>query len=146
MELKTAMDGIALGTLLAEDLPEIALQSLTDGNDSPSLRQLAVSQGADSDDIRRLFAKALAELGLIMPTPAEAGFSLAKTIAQSVLKNEITAYSGAKRIWSEIYTRFPELDQLRSFVGLASEYEDDENHREEYSNDIIKKCQQLLSE
>jgi hypothetical protein len=143
VELKRIADDYTLGRLLAEDLPAIAVRALEEGYDSPTLRQLAGAEGRDSGDLRTLFLKALQELGVQPLSPAEAGLSLARSIADDVLAGSIDPYDGARRIWSEVYTRFPHLVQLRPFVGLASEYEDDAKHREEYRRSIVEECRAL---
>jgi hypothetical protein len=116
------------------------MRALEDGCDSPTLYLLAAAEGSDSDHLRRLFLQAIRELGIAVPSPTEAGLSTAESIAEDVLKGKVPPYDGAKLIWDEIYTRFPELIELRSFVGLASEYEDDERHRAEYEGDILAEC------
>src|SRR5204863_1416544 len=85
--------------------------------------------------------KLLDEVGISIPSPVAAGLAVARFIAEEVVDKKITPYVGAKQIWSEIYSRFPELIQLRPFVGLASEYEDDEQHRESYSQHIVEECE-----
>ena len=143
MQLDEAIAKFVLGLLSAENLPAIGIQALEAGYDSPSLRQLAGVERCDADVVRNLFAKALQEIGLVVPTPSEAGLSVAKAIAKEVLAGRAAPYEGAKQIWAEVYVRFPQLSQLRPFVGLASEYEDDDIHRDEYIRDIMEECRRL---
>lgn len=145
MELSKMVNNYVFGTLLIDDLPALAVQALEDGHDSPSLRQLAGADCSDHQEIRKLFLRTLGELKLALPSPRDAGLSLARSIADEVLKETIVPYEGAKRIWHDVYTRFPELVELKYFVGLASEYEDDEKHRDSYSNQIIEECKTLLA-
>lgn len=144
MELTQAADKYVFGTLLVEELPIIAVEALVAGIDSPSLRQLAGADSSCSEDIKKLFLKTLEELKIQLPSPEEAGLSMARSIAVDVIQGKISPYEGAKQIWVKIYTPFPQLTQLRSFVGFASEYEDDEKHRDEYSRDIVEKCKRLV--
>jgi len=134
-----------LGNLLTEDLPTLAIEALQAGYDSPSLRQLAASEGSQSDEIRKLFSKALEELKINAPSLTEAGLMLAQDIAKDIVMGRIAPYEGAKRIWWDVFTRFPQLTQLTPFVGLASEYEDDEQHRGEYSRQIMEESRKLLA-
>lgn len=133
------------GLSSSDALPSIGLQLLEEGYDSPSLRQLAGYSASDAGECRELFTKTLIELGIILPSLSEAGLSVARGIAAEVLQETITPYIGAKRIWSRVYNRLPDLEQLRPFVGLASEHEDDVHHREEYARDIINECHKLLN-
>jgi hypothetical protein len=134
-----------LGELPVDELPSAAADALEAGYDSPSLRQLAASSGADAEKIGDLFKKSLDELGIPIPSPSEAGLALARRIARDVVRGTVAPYDGAKQIWVKVYTRFPQLKKLRIFVGLASEYEDDEAHREGYSFDILGECKKLLA-
>ena len=86
-------------------------------------------------------------MNLIFPCRlfSEAGFTIARNIAQEVLRGTIAPYEGAKQIWHEVYTRIPELKELKLFVGLASEYEDDPKHREDYQRQIVEECEKLVS-
>ncbi len=145
MDFNQSIEIYALGTLPVEDLPAAAVDALTAGYDSPSLFQLAGAEGADFDDIKRLFRAALDELGLEMPAPIDAAYSAARRIAAGIVQGTVTPYAGAKQIWTKIYTGFPQLAELRTFVGAASEYEDDLAHQEEYSRLIIEESKKLLS-
>ena len=143
MHIKEAILAYALGGLFPDALPKVGLDALEAGYDSPSLRQLAVCGRADpSETVQDLFRRSVNELGLVIPTPPEAGLAMAKIIAQEVLAGRCEPYDGARRIWG-LWSRFPELEQLTAFVGLASEYEDDEVHRDGYVRDIIEECRRL---
>lgn len=144
MKLFYAIDLFVLELLPVEDIREVALHAIESGFDSPSLYHLADSQNTDSETTKRLFCKALNELRISMPSPAEAGLSVARRIAHDIIQNTITPYEGAKRIWRDIYTRFPELVELRGFVGFASEYEDDVKHQDDYACLIVKECKCFL--
>jgi hypothetical protein len=145
MNLKDSAARHVLGLIPSDELPELAQQAITDGLDSPSLQLLAATGKNDLEEVRDLFRKALSELKINMPSTADAGLILACEIAQEVVGGRIPPYQGAKRIWDEIYTRLPELKQLKPFVGLASEYEDDVPHRDAYSHDIVEECKRLIS-
>jgi hypothetical protein len=139
------VDSYVLGHTSAEGLPDAAVAALQEGFDSPTLRVLAGSDGEPGDELERLLRKALSELVISFPTPAEAGLSLARHVAAEVVRGLTSPYEGARRIWWDVYNRVPQLDVLRVFVGLASEYEDDQAHQEEYAQDIIEECRNLLA-
>jgi hypothetical protein len=146
MNTDTLLAKHVLGLLPVEALPGMALDAIQAGYDSPSLRQLAGASEHDTEEAHRLFGKAIQELGLPIPQAPEAGLTLARDIAREVVSGAIAPYEGAKRIWNQIYTRLPELKQLKPFVGLASEYEDDLDHRDDYSRRIIEKAQSLIDQ
>lgn len=145
LQLKRTIDEFVLGKLSPTELPSVAAKALEGGYDSASLRQLAAAQGSDTALLRTLFTNTVEELGLSMPMPVDAGLNVARAIAKAILNSSVTPYEGARQIWRDVYTRFPELAQLRLFVGLASEYEDDEAHRQSYSQQIIEECRSLLA-
>jgi hypothetical protein len=134
-----------LGIVDYQQLPSIAADALESGYDSPSIRCLAGSSGLEPSELQRLFLNALSELQLKVPTADEAGLLVAKGIAEAVLAGALRPYDGAKQIWSTIYTRLPELQQLRPLVGFASEFEDDESHREEYARLIFEECKAIVA-
>ena len=146
MELEKIAESFVLGTLYVETIPSWATDALQTGYDSPSLRQLAGTDVDDHQEIRDLFQESLRELGVSLPSPSEAGLSKAKEIADEIVRGVVTPYVGARTIWTSIYTRFPDLRELRPFVGYASDYEDDEKHREEYERLIIAESRLLLAE
>lgn len=146
MNTDTLLAKYVLGLLPVEALPGMALDAIQAGYDSPSLRQLAGANEHDTEEAHRLFGKAIQELGLPIPQAPEAGLTLARDIARLVVSGAIAPYEGAKRIWNQIYTRLSELKQLKPFVGLASEYEDDLDHRDDYSRQIIEEAKSLIDQ
>lgn len=145
MKLDTLIAKLRLGLLDPAKLPEIAADALGSGHDSPAMRQLAGADGQQSEELRNLFEKSLAELGVPVPTQDEAGLLVARSIAEEVLSGSLSPYEGAKQIWGRIYVRNPHLHALKTFVGLASEYEDDPKNRNAYQEDIIKECRLLVT-
>jgi hypothetical protein len=145
MELDQLAAMYVLGALPADELPAAAAEALEAGHDLPSLRQLAGADSAEAESIRSLFNKSLAELGIPVPSPSEAGLALAQRIAGDIARGKIAPYDGAKQIWAKIYTRVPLLAELKPFVGFASEYEDDEAHREDYSRLIVEESKRFLA-
>ena len=145
MELIEVAEMYALGAMLAEELPTAAADALGAGYDSPALCQLAGAHGADAESIRKLFRKSLGELGIPVPPPSQAGSAMARRVAGAIASGAVIPYDGARRIWWEIYARFPQLKELRPFVALASDYEDDEADRANYSRMIVEESKKLLA-
>jgi hypothetical protein len=146
MRLSDVVAGYVFGSVFAEELPGIAADALATGSDSPSLRKLAATSRTDIDEIRSLFLAALGEMNIAIPSKEEAALSAARGIALQIDCGEIAPYEGAVRIWHDVYTRFPELIQVRPFVGLASEWEDDISHRGEYERLIREESARFLQE
>ena len=144
MEMKKLIDDYVFGKVLPEDIPDLAVEAIVDGYDSPSLRRLSGARGCDSEEIRSLLIKALHELELPLPSEEEAALSFAERIASEVLKGNVAPYEGARNIWHEIYVKFPMISQLRVFVGLASEYEDDIKNRASYESQIMEECEMFI--
>ena len=144
MDVERIAAKYALGDLPLEHLPDVAADALEAGYDPPSLRRLAGSHGGDREEMRRTFEKTLRELGVRIPSQQEAVLSVARDIAQSVLEGQIAPSEAAKRIWWDLYVRFGQPEQLRPFVGFASEYEDRPKHRDEYARLIIEECERIL--
>ena len=137
MSLQTSVIEYVLGKVLPEDLPDIAVKALEENLRFELARELAGGQGCDTRELHALFRRAIDELRLPFPSPIDAAHSMACSIADEIVDGKVSPYVGAKRIWSERYTRYPSLSDLRVFVGLASEYEDDETHRDGYAKEIV---------
>ena len=66
-------------------------------------------------------------------------------IARRIVVGSIAPYDGAREIWEQLAERdepYPEV--LAIFVGLASEWEDHEQHRPLYDRDIVNEARSLL--
>jgi hypothetical protein len=114
------------------------------GYDTETLRQLAGMDDTGQSGIGTMFEKVLQELGRRRLSKTEAGHRLAMETCQDIVSGRISPYEGARKIWWEIWDADRNLDHLRVFVGLASEYEDDHTHRSEYSNDILQEARRML--
>ena len=133
-----------IGKFPVERLPDVAIQALEKGFDGPALRELAGLQKLTERDLGNLFELALKEVGRLPMSKREAGLIVAKNIAQEIINGNIEPYEGARRIWWDIWEQNRELDELKVFVGLASGYEDEPDHRHEYVDDILKEARKLI--
>lgn len=145
MKLDTIAAKYRLGLLAPAELPQIGIEALEAGFDTPALRQLAGEDGNDFDGVKQLFEKALMEIGNDLPPQDEAALLVARSIAEEVIGGQLDPYEGARRIWSRVYVKNPNLKELRVFVGLASELEDDPQNKAEYLRDIIKQCREIVA-
>ena len=144
MKIELAQALRQIGKLAAETLPDVAIQALGRGFDGPALRELAGLQRPTEQDIGNLFERALKEVGCLPISKREAGLIVANDIAQDIINGNIEPYEGARRIWWDIWDQNRELDELKVFVGLASGYEEEPSHRQEYIVDIIKEARKLI--
>jgi hypothetical protein len=77
----------------------------------------------------------------------------ATTIARRIVSREVLPQSGAAAIWALLsehasaerggFHQFSE--DVAVFVGLASEWRDDVEHRAEYEADIVEQAQRLVN-
>jgi hypothetical protein len=128
-----------------EELPEIAVQALVRGIDSPALRHLAGLPRNDVREARDLFIAAMAELGVRMPHPTDGAREQVRFWAAEMLAGTLTPYEASRLIWWRGWERLDRPDDLRPFVGLASEWEDDPEHRAEYEHDMLTAARSLLA-
>jgi len=127
-----------------EALPDVAAGALARGIDSPSLRLLAGTSQSDVREARDLFWEALRELGGDVPSPEDARWSLVLGWARDIDAGRLRPIDGARRIWSDGWEELGRPDELTQFVGLASEWEDHEAHRDEYDRDIRRAARRLI--
>lgn len=135
-----------LGEQPLESLPGLATDALVRGVDSPSLRELAGTPERAHEDARDLFITACHELGIAIPTPDQARWSLAYEWAQAIVAGELTPIDGARRIWWQAWEHLGRPNDLTPFVAFASEWEDDPDHQVEYDDDIRREAARLVAQ
>jgi hypothetical protein len=135
-----------LGTFAVQDLIAFGVSALEAGLDSVSLRQLSWASQDESENISKLFEQSLMELGLKLPSTDEACIALAAELATEAIDGRRSPYDVAREVWWKIYNRFPQVERLRVFVGLASEYEDDWKNRASYEAEMVEEFKSLLAE
>jgi hypothetical protein len=145
MNFESCLVNLVLNRLSVNDLPLIARQAVEQGDCSWEFIQLAKYVGLSDVAIRRCLDDLLATCGWTYPLPEQAALLMARSIAQEVIDRKISGYAGAKRIWTEVVTHFPNIQLLRVFAGYASEYEDSSTDREFYEAAILKECENLIS-
>lgn len=70
---------------------------------------------------------------------------LALEIAEQICAGTTDPYGGAVRIWTAVREAHDEdFDELKAFIGLASEWQDDPSHRELIASDIRDEALKLL--
>lgn len=144
--LKLAAAKMALGLILPEDLPDIAVEALKDGCDSPSLAILAGLTDTEIADARCLFDRLLTELHVPIPSRQEALEQLSQECAKEILGEKTSPYQGAKKIW-QLSLRCPEnhIPALDPFIYGASEWEDRPSARHTFESGIVDAARELLA-
>jgi hypothetical protein len=133
--------------LPSSELPDLAATALEVGFDSPSLRALAAESHPTWADCDSLFRQILRELGISI-NRSSAGLVLATHYARQIVFGSMTPYDGARNIWWNVANRVMQekeiWNQLRIFVGLASEYEDYPPGRPEFERQIRDEAKRLI--
>jgi hypothetical protein len=143
-----------LDKLPSEEVPRLAQDALEIGYDGKNMRQIAGLMQPNNAELQPLVPGFLAEMGLAATlSREEAGWLLARLVAEAISEARITPYEGARFIWREIANELWPNQQhpLLSFVGRASEYEDCESYsqhpektRRQIEEEIIKDARALL--
>ena len=141
--LEVAAWRMAAGRLASEDLPEIAIEALVRGLDSPALRVLAGQARWDVRDSSDLFRVALDELGIELLDADRAQWQLATRTAGHMVTGRIGAARGANELWLA-YQQIRDNGDLRIFVGLASTLDDHPEEVEHIEAAIIVAARELL--
>jgi hypothetical protein len=133
-----------LGFVGAEVMPPEAMRALLDGIDSPSVRQLARMDEADSEDVRATFRAALRELAIELPSRREAAILLATEVARRITEGAISPYEGATEIWGIAQSSREHLPELDTFVYGASEWEERPKDRNRFAAGIVAAARDLV--
>lgn len=115
--------GYALHLTTADELVGFAKEALWNDLSSPSLDLLALLQSAELRDADGLFVAALEELGIPIPSRAEAVRRLAREISTEMVRGETTPYDGTAEI-AELCRLVSDVDfpELHTFIYADSEW------------------------
>ena len=100
--LKLAAARHVLGAIQAEELPLIADEVITRGVCSPALAELWLTRNPTLRDSAPLLEKALREVGIPLPTKAEAASTVAKYLIIRIVEGSILPSDGVRRLAEEI--------------------------------------------
>lgn len=112
-----AVDRVAAG---AGDSALVALAALPPGS-------------ADVDEWLRACA---ADRGVVTPPESRAGVLAARVVARSLASGDVEAIDAARQIWRIAVLAPAAEPALRTFIGLASEWDDDVENRGQYEEEI----------
>jgi hypothetical protein len=132
---------VTAGLIPPEDWPLLAQQALERGHDGKVIRSIAGLSRPTKSDLPSL-ENFFSELGSCPVSVHESGLHTARVIARGICAGRIEPYEGANYIWRRIFYAAGEPEELLSFVGLASEYED----RLDYRTDIASQIKEVAAE
>jgi hypothetical protein len=138
---------LALGLLISTDLPDLATLALVEGYDSPSLRILAgLNRVSDTDEVN-LLKKVFHELDVEIPESRDAVLYLGRGIAEQIVRREISAYEGARKIWDlTVISHEENIQLLDPFIYALSEWDERPDDQPLFEKMIMSAAQDLLSE
>jgi hypothetical protein len=157
--LKIAAARFALGLATTDELIDAAHDALNDSVYSYSLGELATFRQPTRADIDPLFAAALRELEMPMPSREEAAHTLLSIHAGAIAEGAVAPHEGVYELY-EIYTslgyssrRGPELEleeTLRELAYRHYEYVDSHYYRgllpeEEFLRQLDERCIRLAT-
>ena len=146
LDLGKAEASYYLGDLLPEEMPGIALRALEAGYYGPALLELARMSKPPAPNAGSLFERALGEMRRPLLPKDKAGLRVARNIARKITSGELPPYEGARMIWTEVWNKCGRPDELTPFVGLASLYEADSEHRPLHLREIVARAEELANE
>ncbi len=128
-EIELQLANWALGWLLPEDVPGVAVALLVAGFDSPELVRVAGDVAPDPREVRDRFERALDETGLRVERTT-ARIVLTRHVCNEIVAGRLDPYDGAQVVWREVTLECPRHDANASlydkFGGIDdSEYETD---------------------
>ena len=133
------------GLLFPESVPEFAISALEAGYDGRRLRRIAGMNRPTRADLESIIDGMFRELGQSPVTDIRnAGTRLAVKFCQQIVAGEVPPYDGAKQIWRSIYYALQCPEELVTFVGLASEWEDLPELRRKYDREILAAAREFL--
>ena len=161
MNLEQSAAAFVIGVLPPERLPDVAVSALESGLDSRSLATLAGTPArANPDDLRALFAQALRELQLRLPSALEAAALLKQYYAAQVAARDLPPREGARLIVERIFHQIDDLLPpgaylgesfgIAQLVGLFYNYDDvpfnDHASIAEIDAAIVEECNRISRE
>ncbi|GAA1194195.1 hypothetical protein GCM10009675_06250 [Prauserella alba] len=118
---------------------------VADGDTQEKVVALSVLPDDATEEVESLLGALADDVGLCEMTEARAGTLVAAQVARLLTSGELEPIDTAREIW-RISRLAPSVEsELRAFVGLASEWEDDPENRDVYEEDIRSRALRLSS-
>ncbi len=124
------------------DVEQFGLKELASSKTAPTIIELA-DVSASTDRILQLLEAAITADGGTIPHSAAAAEVVAMQISGEIVAGEVEPGAGARALW-RLARQVPAVEpQLRVFIGLASEWDDDIPNRIAYEADIVAAAREL---
>lgn len=104
MEFIVGLWNYVLGNIGTDELPNIAVKSLDEGLDTPSLKILA-GLGNDVWEINHYLVFTLLEMNIKLPNKTEAGLMLLKYYIQQIIDQTIDPIEGLGKVINKVLMR-----------------------------------------
>lgn len=125
-----------LGMVGPDEVVDWATRAMAEGDGSETTAKLADLPSTSSDEIDAQLTKLAGELDVPEMTEARAGLLIAAGIARELGVGLRQPIDAAREIWRLANLAPSAEPRLRVFIGLASEWEDDLEHRDLYEEEI----------
>lgn len=141
MTIRLAQAMMVLGLLSSEQMPQVAIKALEEGEDFSALRILAGLTGDEYTEAPRFFERALEELAFPALSRSAAARIYTIAICEQIMSGQLSPQDGASRIWdASVRTGDPDFHDLDSFIYAASELQDRPEDRDFFEREIVKEA------
>jgi len=144
MDIEVAQALYTVRRLPGEELPNIAVELLARGFDTPLVRQIAGLHRPTLRDAGALFERVLAELGRAEMSREEVARVIARDLAQRVLAGQLAPREAAERGSSFCPdTGYP--DVLMRFLAQADDYECCPDQSVSIDGEVVAYAKEILA-
>lgn len=135
-----------LDLIRADDVVRWASEQVAVSDLAGMVELAAMSLPADSAAVAESLGSLLSQAGAGMLTDADARRIAATRVARGILDGSITPIGGARLVWWRIADRRDtDSTPFDGFIGAASEWEDDPDHRAEHERGIVAAAREFLA-
>ncbi len=126
------------------EVERVGLDELAKGHSEAEVVSLA-SVTTSTDQLVDLVDAAVRARGDEVPDDVAAAQLVAREVAQEIVDLSVAPLAGARTLW-QLARQVPAIEpDLRIFIGLASEWDDDAASRRAYEADIVSAARELVS-
>lgn len=140
-----------LDRVASERVPQLAVRALEEGCEAPTVALLAGLRGPTRAEIEDVMPRLLTDTGRVRPTRIQAVKALADHVFRQVDDGTLQPVAGATAVWAlwgyseEGDEASPMWQDIRPFIGWASECESPGPHVAQYEQDIRRYTAELLA-
>jgi hypothetical protein len=126
------------------EVERVGLDELAKGHSEAEVVRLS-SVTDSSSDLVDLVDAAVRARGDEVPDAVAAAELVARDVAQEIVDLSVAPIAGARTLW-QLARKVPTVEpDLRIFIGLASEWDDDAPSRRAYEADIVSAARELIA-